>query len=340
MYLSDDTQTEPLLRVSIRKAVSVFTRSLRIHIFGTSLSIIIGIVLMKSFVPPLSDETFPKIIRISSGTTVRESAHILKSSGVINSPILFKNFVILLNGEGGLHAGDYYFKNPESSFFAALRFTKGEGKLDPIRITIPEGFTSKEIATLLEERLTAFDKKSFLKKSQERQGYLFPETYYISPTAPPEDIIRIMEMTFSKKIAPFITDIEKSGRSLNDVVIMASILEREARTFETKQMIAGILWKRLSIGMPLQVDAAFDMVNGTTTFGLTLEDLRTNHPYNTYTNRGLPPGPIANPGLESIQAAVSPTVSSYLYYLTDKKGVMRYARTHDEHVQNKIHYLQ
>lgn len=336
MYVSE---TEPL-QVSIHKAVSIFKRSLHVRILGTSLVAIIIFVLVKSFVPPLSDNTFPKIIRIPSGTTVRESARILESAGIINSPILFKNFIILLNGEGGLHAGDYYFKNPESSFFAAIRFTRGDGKLDPVKITIPEGRTSREIAKVFEEKLTEFDTKSFLKKAQERQGYLFPETYYFAPTALPEDIIGVMETTFSQKIAPLMTDIEKSGRSLKDVIIMASILEREARTFETKQMIAGILWKRLSIGMPLQVDAAFDMVNGTTTFGLTLEDLRTDHPYNTYTNRGLPPGPIANPGLESIQAAVSPTVSSYLYYLTDRKGIMRYARTHDEHVQNKALYLR
>lgn len=339
MYLSDNIQTEPL-RVSIRKAVSIFKRSLRIRMVGTGLVMVATLVLVKSFVPPLSDETFPKIVRIPLGATVRESARILESSGIISSPIVFKNFVILLNGESGLHAGDYYFKNPESSFFAALRFTRGEGKLDPVKITIPEGFTSREIAKVLEEKLTAFDTESFLQKAQERQGYLFPETYYFSPTALPEDIIGVMETTFSQKIAPFMADIEKSGRSLKDVIIMASILEREARKFETKQMIAGILWRRLSIGMPLQVDAAFDMVNGTTTFGLTLEDLRTDHPYNTYTNRGLPPGPIANPGMESIQAAVSPTVSSYLYYLTDRKGIMRYARTHDEHVQNKAIYLR
>ena len=116
---------------------------------------------------------------------------------------------------------------------------------------------------------------------------------------------------------------------------MASILEKEARKLETRKVIAGILWKRIEIGMPLQVDAVFGYIHATSTYSPTFEDLEVDSPYNTYTNRGLPPGPIGNPGLESIRAALEPTKTPYLYYLTGKDGFMYYAKTFDQHVANR-----
>jgi UPF0755 protein len=120
---------------------------------------------------------------------------------------------------------------------------------------------------------------------------------------------------------------------------MASIIEKEARTMEARQIIAGILWKRISIGMPLQVDVSFKYINGKVTEDLTLADLKIDSPYNSYLYKGLPPTPIANPGLDSIKATIKPIKTDYLYFLSDKNGGMHYAKDYAEHLHNKELYL-
>jgi UPF0755 protein len=148
-----------------------------------------------------------------------------------------------------------------------------------------------------------------------------------------------MKSNFFDRIKTLDTEISNFDKPLPDIIKMASIVEEEARTFESKQIIAGILWKRLSIGMPLQVDASFKYINGKGTKDLTLTDLKIDSPYNTYVYKGLPPTPIANPGLVSIKATVTPIKTDYLYFLTDRKGVMHYAKTYSEHLANKKKYL-
>lgn len=328
------------IRLSIQNAISAFKKSLRLRLTFAVFVFIIIVLLFKSFVPPVSSGEFPKVVRIAEGMSLRDVAVLLEEEGVVSSPIIFKDFVILFDGQNSIQAGDYYVGSPQSAFFAAWQFTKGEGKLKSVRVTIPEGSGVTDIATILEGKLLDFDSEKFIELAYPKQGYLFPDTYYFQPGVSPEEVIGIMEATFKQRTDPLLSEIESSGYSFPDVVIMASILEKEAWKYTTRQMIAGILWKRISIGMPLQVDAAFIEVNGKTTFGLSIDDLREDHPYNTYTNKGLPPGPITNPGLESIKAAISPTESSFLYYLTDKNNVMRYAKTHEEHVQNKALYLR
>ena len=126
---------------------------------------------------------------------------------------------------------------------------------------------------------------------------------------------------------------------LGDIIIMASILEAEARTTESRKIIAGILWKRLKLGMPLQVDSTFSYINGKNTYELTLDDLQIDSPYNTYKYASLPPGPIGNPGVDAINSALNPTVTKYLYFLSSKSGKMYYATTFEQHIKNKELYL-
>ncbi len=328
------------VRSAVQNAITAFKRSLRIRLAVATIVFLLLVLFSKSFIPPLSNNSFPKVIRIPEGMTLRKVAGLLKEEGVVSAPIIFKDFVILFGGQNSIQAGDYYVDSPKGAFFAAWQFTKGEGKLKSVRVTIPEGSNVSDIATILKSKLLEFNSEKFIEEAYPKQGYLFPDTYYFQPGASFEEIIGIMEANFKQKTDPLLSEIEASGHSLSDVVIMASILEKEAWKYTTRQMIAGILWKRISIGMPLQVDAAFTEVNGKTTFGLSIDDLREDHPYNTYTNKGLPPGPITNPGIESIKAAIDPTASPYLYYLTDKNNVMRYASTHEDHVQNKALYLR
>jgi len=148
-----------------------------------------------------------------------------------------------------------------------------------------------------------------------------------------------MENNFNVKISEIQDKIEKSKKSLKDVIIMASILEKEGNSFESNKIIAGILWKRIEIGMPLQVDAVFPYIIGKNTYELTLEDLKVDSKYNTYLHKGLPPGPISNPGIYSILATLEPIKTDNLYYLSDKNGTMHYATNFEQHKKNKELYL-
>jgi UPF0755 protein len=210
-------------------------------------------------------------------------------------------------------------------------------------VTIPEGFSSIDIvnALKLEKRFTKLDLKEFEKLAAPKEGYLFPDTYFFLPNITAQEAVDAMLRNYSERIETLASEMFVFGRSESDIIKMASIIEEEARTEESRRIIAGILWKRLDDGMPLQVDAAFAFVNGKKDSALlTLDDLKIDSPYNTYTNKGLPPTPIANPGLASIKATITPIETDYYYYLTDKEGNMRYGVNHDQHVANKDRYLR
>ena len=146
---------------------------------------------------------------------------------------------------------------------------------------------------------------------------------------------------FNVKITPELNAaVAESGRDFSDIVIMASLIEKEAGSRKDAEIISGILWKRIEIGMPLQVDAVFPYIIGKNTYEVTLQDLEVDSPYNTYKYPGLPIGPISNPGLVSIKAAINPQKTNYLYYLNDTNGVMHYATTFDEHKINKARHVR
>jgi UPF0755 protein len=150
----------------------------------------------------------------------------------------------------------------------------------------------------------------------------------------------MMRENFARQIKPYEEDILKFKKPLDEVVTMASIIEEEANgSLESKRVVSGILWKRISLKMPLQVDSPFVYYNGKNSYTLTKDDLAKDQPYNTYINKGLTPTAITNPGIDSIRAAITPTQTQYLYFLSDKKGGMHYAKTFDEHKQNRELYL-
>lgn len=302
--------------------------------------VILGIFLLAFYRGVLAaPRVFPSgsIISVRSGAGLLEVSQQLKADGAIRSPFWFRTFAILIGGERDLRAGEYYLSEPQNVFSMARRIAKGKHDVEIAKITIPEGFTSKKIASLFDERFPFFDKQEFLASAPE--GYLFPDTYFVPVTATASSTIKLLRDHFIRKIFPIMPEIEKSGRSLEEIVIMASILEGEARTPEDMQIVSSILWKRLNAGMPLQVDTTFVYLLGKATKDLTLDDLKVDSPYNTYLYKGLPPGPVSNPGLASILAAANPTTTPYMYFLTGNDGKMYYARTFDEHVQNKQKYL-
>ncbi len=305
-------------------------------------SILVGVVFLSVYIFSgifISSPNFQtqQIITINSGDSLQQITNQMYEDGLIRSKFIFRTYTILRGGENKIKAGDYFISRKQGAIFLAERFINGVFELDDVRVTIPEGWNVYQMADYLEKNLVRFDRDNFLDIAKKYEGYLFPDTYFVSPTIREKDLVEIMKRNFELKISK-IDEFKNSDKTLEEIIIMASILEGEAKP-KDRPLIAGILWKRISINMPLQVDTAFIYVNGKTTFDLTLDDLQIDSPYNTYKYKGLPPTPISNPGLDSIMAALNPEKTNYLYFLTGHDGIMYYAKTFDEHKRNKELYL-
>ncbi|MFA5987372.1 MAG: endolytic transglycosylase MltG [Candidatus Paceibacterota bacterium] len=293
------------------------------------------------FAPPLSGSTTStRIVEIMPGETTAAVGTRLYNQSFIKSPFLFKVLVRAFSPTRGVIAGRYKIENGTGLLSVAKILTSRDLGGGLVKVTFPEGTNISEMADLLDGRILNFDKKKFEDMAKAKEGYLFPDTYFFSSVASPDNVIAAMEENFENKMESVKNDIVASGHSGEDVLIMASILEEEGKTTESRKVISGILWKRLSAGMALQVDATLGYVLGKGSLNLTVDDLKMKSPYNTYVKRGLPPSPISNPGMDSIMAAIYPTKSPYVYYLSDKDGNIYYAKTFEEHKQNKAQYLK
>lgn len=306
--------------------------------------ILIGLIVLYAvnfnfFAAPLEHQSGTKFT-ITSGMTISDAGKYLKENNIIKSLPIFKALVYMAGGRGGVIAGSYFIDKPVSVFRIAMMVTTNGYGIKMYKVTIPEGFSNKQIADVLEKNLDNFDKAKFLEIAKDKEGYLFPDSYFFEPESTPEKIVQMMNDNYKDKIKMVNLDVVFFNKPLKDIITMASILEEEARTENTRRMIADILWRRIDRGMPLQVDASFVYLLGKGSADLTLDDLKTDSPYNTYTNRGLPPGPITNPGLASILAATKPLSNRYWFYLSDKEGNMHYAVTFEEHKLNKEKYLR
>jgi UPF0755 protein len=279
------------------------------------------------------------LIAIEKGEILAQTAKIFAERGLVRSAFWLRVLVTLRRGNAGAVAGNYFFRERATLPRIAERLATGEYGLEPKRIVIPEGLSNREVAVVLARAFPSFSTSEFLSLAKEKEGFLFPDTYNFFPNADARQVIIDMENNFKKKTSVLKPLLVRSGKPLREIVIMASLVEKEARTLETRQKIAGILWKRLRLGMLLQVDAVFPYIFAGKRFDLRNGDLQVDSPYNTYRYKGLPPTAIANPGLESLRAALTPLETPYLYYLSDREGNMHYARTHDEHLTNRATYL-
>ncbi len=288
-----------------------------------------------------SPKAFPMatMVRIEDGWAISTAVEYMKDKDIVRSSLLLRVLVMSLDTGSGVIAGDYFFEKPISVLDVARRITSGEYGLDPVRVFVPEGSTTFDIAKLFDDEFPEFDPIEFLALAEGKEGYLFPDTYYFLPNISASRVIEAMEENFYGRIASIQEKIDAFGKPLHDVVIMASIIEKEAWKPKDRRMISGVLWNRISIDMPLQVDAVFPYIINKNTYQLTLKDLQVDSPYNTYKYKGLPIGPISNPSLDSIIAAVEPTESNYLYYLADRSGNTYFTETFEEHVQNKWRYV-
>ena len=288
-----------------------------------------------SSVPPILEE---KIVTIEEGTSLIGVSKLLKNEGIIRSSSVFR--LVGQLQDISVKAGTYSFSEERRITEILQRLHTSDYGDVYIPVTFPEGITLEEMSDILEATdLENFNSAEFKTLTQSKEGYLFPDTYSFLPDVDTQAIVEIMSTNFTQRtedLKESITGI----RSWKDIIIMASLIEKEASSnSEEQEMVAGILWKRLDRGIPLQVDAPFVYAIGKGSSALRTSDLRSDGPYNTYTRKGLTPTPIGNPGLSAIRAAINPKESLYFFYLHDTNGGIHYGVTHNDHVRNKQRYL-
>ncbi len=287
-------------------------------------------------------DTTPVPFTVSSGDHIREIASNLAANRLIRSPIGFYVLVKVMGLEREIQAGEFRLLRTMDSGTIANELTHG---MTDTWVTILEGWRGEEIATKLAKELD-IPEKEFLSIAQE--GKMFPDTYRVPRDASAAAIVALLKENFSKKITPaMMADIRKGRLSLDEVIILASIVEREGKSAEDRPMIAGILLNRLEQEWPLETDATLQYALGYQAKEktwwkkeLTDADKTVDSPYNTYTHPGLPPGPISNPGIQAINAVIYPKKSDFMFYLHDPKGRIHYARTLEEHNRNIDTYLR
>ena len=305
-------------------------------------------VYFEIYVPmnPNSHETI--IFTVEKGWGDDEIADNLQKLGLIRSYNFFELYVITSLKHNSLQAGRYNFSSRMSIYDIVNKMVSGDVIKDAL--VILEGWDKKDIAKYLElkgiceqDYFVSLTKKDYLEefdflgdkpKDATLEGYLFPDTYEISSREGCEDILNAMLVNFEKKLSPDLrAEIINQKKSIFDIITMASLLEKEVRTLSDKKIVSGILWKRLSIGMPLQLDATINYITDKNSPSVTIKDTKIDSPYNTYKYKGLPAGPISNPGITSITAAIYPTVTKYWFYLSD--GKTHFSETLDQHNRAK-----
>lgn len=306
-------------------------------LWSTAAIIVIATPLILWFVPPPLFNS--AVIDIPRGSSVTAAAQKLTDAGVVYTPEVVT--LTFKYREASLIAGTYSFDSSEGATSVVDRLSSGDFRMPQNSVVIPEGFTNEQIATRLEEALDLeiFSVDEFLTKAEPYEGYLYPDTYYLHTDMSNSEILDLMRDNFRDKIEPLQSEIDAFPYPLSDVVKMASLIELEAADYEIRRRISGVLWKRIAEGMPLQVDAVFMPLLGKNTYELTRSDLRTESPYNLHINTGLPPRPIANPSIESIQATINPIMGDYLYYLSDMSRNFYFAETLDGHNENRRNYM-
>ena len=326
-----------------------------LFIIGVLIILAIGVFLWQGIYLPRSElallRGLPKDSRFSQGEpffidrgqSLFQIAEDLEKEGLIKNKFFFDLYIFIKGVQRKLQAGEYFLSPSESIARIAGKIISGD--IAKVVVTIPEGFTVKQIEEKLNLKLPG----------ENLEGFLFPDTYYLPVDVTPEKVVEIMTTNFDKKMAPFKEEIEGQGKTIFEIVIMASLLEKEVKTFEDKELVSGILWKRLENGMPLQVDATITYIKKTTNlegprsfsekgeaYGsrISIEETKINSLFNTYKYLGLPPGPICNPGIDSIKAAIYPKNSDYWYYLSTPEGKTIFSKTLEEHNIAKEKYLR
>ena len=269
------------------------------------------------------------LFSVEKGQNMFQIGRNLEKERLIKNRFFFDFYVLITGNAKKLRAGEYFLSPSMGTREIAKKIIAGDTAT--ITLTIPEGWTLRQI----EERL------GFKLPGENLEGFLFPDTYRFPVKVSGEEVVKAMKENFDKKLTQELQEeIERQGKTIFEIVTMASLLEKEVKTKEDKELVSGILWKRLENGIPLQVDATITYITGKKTAKVSVEDTQIDSPYNTYKYPGLPSGSIANPGLESIQASVYPESSEYWYYLSTPDGETIFSKNLQEHNTAKTEYLK
>lgn len=285
-------------------------------------------------------------VKIRDGSSTAEIADKLAERGVIKSKLKFRILARLRGYDDKLRPGSYTFTADMDDDEVFAKLLTGEKRL--IQFTIPEGFGVKEIAARLQsldlaekdeflKAATDFAPYNYMKKHKDvfyaAEGFLFPDTYAVESDMEVVEILDLMASTLNKKLTMSMRNrAEAMGLSIYDLMTLASLVEREVRFPEDRPIVAQVLLKRLKLNMPLQTDATLQYLMETPKEDVSIEDTQIDSPYNTYQHTGLPPGPIANPGMAAIEAVLHPADTDYLYFVADRRGHNHYAHTYEEHL--------
>jgi len=301
------------------------------------------------------DENIP--FKIENGMNAQEVVTKLKANDIIEDDFVLLWYLKLTKSGSNFIAGTYWLK-PEYSVLDLIDIFSGQGDMVG-KVTIIEGWDQLQIAAKLteqnivsglifldevengfwraESRWTFWDGKPV---KSDLEGYLYPDTYFFDPEDGAEGVIEKMLQNFDKKLTKDLRDeIRRQDKTIFEVLTLASIVEKEMFGEEDRKIVADIFLKRLEIDMPLQSDATINYITKKGTTRPSFADLEIQHPYNTYENYGLPPGPICNPSIEAIEAVIYPKENDYFYFLNTEEGDIIYSKTFEEHVANKNKYL-
>lgn len=302
---------------------------------------------------PVDGNKSPVMVVIPKGSTARVVGETLAEKGLVRTQWAFTFIAQSTGSAAHIKPGAYRFTRAMSIRQMLDKLVKGE--VAAVWVTIPEGYTARKIAITLARRglvderefmtIAEFGAKDYEKildiPAQGLEGYLYPDTYLISLQSDAREVVRLMVDNFKAKVAaPYVIDISKiaadggaesTAEALHRIVIVASMIEREARTDKDRPLVSAVIWNRLRRGMKLDIDATIQYAFGEHRSRLFYRDLEIDSPYNTYTHPGLPPGPISNPGVQAIKAAIYPASVDYLYYVARQDGSHIFSRTLDEH---------
>lgn len=294
---------------------------------------------------------------IEEGVTANQVWQKIVDEGYATRTLSWKYYARQNDAASNIQSGTYLLNKGEDAVDVIERFVSGNTMPDELSITYPEGFTLQQIAARTaaknigseEDFINSVDPTNyaatypFLKSipaGRNLEGYLFPDTYNISAEDNPTDVIERMLANFARKVTPELREeATNNGRSLDHIIIMASIIEREVISDDDMAAVSGVLWKRFDDNIGLAADATVRYALEKWKDPLTYQDLQVDSPYNTRRYRGFPPGPISNPGIRAIIAAIRPELSDYYYYLSAPDGQTIFSKTNDEHNANKAKYL-
>lgn len=308
--------------------------------FIFSLIFLIAILFITAIYFPLEENSATqKVVNIPSGTNAKEIVDVLEKNEIIRkNNYTFRILIKIMKLEDQLKYGEYDLSSSMSMLQILDKLVKGE--VITYKITIPEGYTSAQIAELLDKK-EIVEKESFLKLvnngEKSWEGYLFPDTYEVPKQYGAENMVKIMLSNFNQIAIEnkFADKAEKIGFSMEEIIILASIIEKESKFTEERRQVSSVFHNRLKKNMKLQSCATIQYILEEPKEELDESDLKIDSLYNTYLYKSLPPGPISNPGLDSIMSALEPEEEDYLYFVLGENGRHIFSKTYQEHLKNK-----